>query len=268
MATDKRLRKRENRQQKLEAQRKSDARKRVVRRTSWTVGVAVVVIVSIVWIVAGNSTPLAPLTAQQKADKIAVAAGCPASTSTPANTLAWPSAPAMTIDTSLTYLAHFHTTAGDFVVALNPKEAPQTVNNFVFLAEHKFYDCVIFHRVWPGFMVQGGDPKGTGMNGPGYTIPDEFPAPSNPQYPLGSIAMANTGAPHSGGSQFFIVTGPNGESLPAKYSLFGKVVSGFATVRTIERNGDQNANTDQQGTTLQVTERMLTVTITTAKKAS
>ena len=105
---------------------------------------------------------------------------------------------------------------GTFVIALDAKAAPQTVNNFVFLAQHHFFDCVIFHRVIPGFVDQTGDPTGTGSGGPGYTIPDELPAKaSNPadQYPLGSVAMANTGQPHSGGSQWFIVAGTQGESL-------------------------------------------------------
>ena len=95
------------------------------------------------------------------------------------------------------------------------------------MAEHNFYKCVIFHRVISGFMIQGGDPTGTGTGGPGYTIPDEYPKAGNPTYPLYSIAMANTGSPHTGGSQFFIVTGAEGETLPNTYSLFGKVISGF-----------------------------------------
>jgi cyclophilin family peptidyl-prolyl cis-trans isomerase len=97
------------------------------------------------------------------------------------------------------------------------KDAPQTVNNFVFLAQHQFFDCVIFHRVIPGFVDQTGDPTGTGSGGPGYTIPDEYPAKASnaaDQYPLGSVAMANTGQPHTGGSQWFIVAGAEGESLP------------------------------------------------------
>ena len=90
------------------------------------------------------------------------------------------------------------------------------MNNFVFLAEKGYYHCVIFHRVIPSFMDQTGDPTGTGTGGPGYTIPDENPpkAATGQQYPLGSVAMANTGQPNTGGSQFFIVAGPQGESLP------------------------------------------------------
>ena len=116
------------------------------------------------------------------------------------------------------------------MVTLDASTAPMTVNNFVFLANKGFYNCVIFHRVIPGFMDQTGDPTGTGTGGPGYTIPDEYPpkaANAADQYPLGSVAMANTGQPHTGGSQFFIVAGAQGESLPNSYSLFGQVTSGM-----------------------------------------
>jgi cyclophilin family peptidyl-prolyl cis-trans isomerase len=164
----------------------------------------------------------------------------------------------MSLDLSKTYTATIDTTAGNFDIALDSKAAPQTVNNFVFLAKHGYYKCVIFHRVIPTFMNQTGDPQGTGSGGPGYTIPDEYPAKTaNPssQYPLGSVAMANTGQPHTGGSQFFIVAGPQGESLPNTYSLFGQVVSGMDVVAKINNEGSA------QGVPPNVTERMLAVTI-------
>ena len=158
-------------------------------------------------------------TAQAKANAAAVAAGCPTSTTAPANNLVnhWKSAPPMTIDPTKTYTATVNTTAGPFTITLDAKAAPQSVNNFVFLANQGYYHCVIFHRVIPDFMDQTGDPTGTGTGGPGYTIADEYPpkaADPSQQYPAGSVAMANTGQPHTGGSQFFIVAGPEGESLP------------------------------------------------------
>jgi cyclophilin family peptidyl-prolyl cis-trans isomerase len=107
-------------------------------------------------------------------------------------------------------------------------------------------------------MNQTGDPQGTGTGGPGYTIPDEYPPKaSNPssQYPIGSVAMANTGQPHTGGSQFFVVAGPQGESLPNTYSLFGQVTSGMDVVTKINNEGSA------QGVPPNVTERMLSVTI-------
>jgi cyclophilin family peptidyl-prolyl cis-trans isomerase len=143
-------------------------------------------------------------------------------------------------------------------MALNAKSAPQTVNNFVFLANKGYYHCVIFQRVIPGFMDQTGDPTGTGSGGPGYTIPDENPAKAasgSQQYPVGSVAMANTGQPNSGGSQFFIVTGPTGESLPPTYALFARVVTGLDVANTI--NGQGSA----QGVPPNVTQRIISITI-------
>ena len=116
---------------------------------------------------------------------------------------------------------------GTIVVALDPFTAPVTVNNFVALARHHFYDGLTFHRVIKGFMCQGGCPEGTGRAGPGYTFADELPRPG--RYELGSVAMANSG-PNTNGSQFFIVSGPKGIRLPPQYSLFGKVIRGLDVV--------------------------------------
>jgi cyclophilin family peptidyl-prolyl cis-trans isomerase len=195
---------------------------------------------------------------QAQANSSAVAAGCPASTSTRVNNQKYATAPAMTIDTTKTYTATVTTTTGTFMITLNAKTAPQTVNNFVFLADKGYYHCVIFHRVIPQFMNQTGDPTGTGQGGPGYTIPDENPAKAatgQPQYPLGSVAMANTGSPHTGGSQFFIVAGPQGESLPNSYALFGQVTSGMNVVDTINQQGSA------QGVPPDVTQRILSITV-------
>jgi cyclophilin family peptidyl-prolyl cis-trans isomerase len=150
------------------------------------------------------------------------------------------------------------TTTGDFVITLDAKTTPMTVNNFVFLAEKGFYHCVTFHRVIPKFMNQTGDPTGLGTGGPGYTIQDENPPKAaNPtqQYPIGSVAMANTGSPNTGGSQFFIVAGPQGESLPNSYALFGHVTSGMNVVDTINQQGSA------QGIPPDVTQRILSITI-------
>lgn len=198
---------------------------------------------------------------QTKANTAAVAAGCPASTTTRVNNLSWKTAPAVTIDKSKTYEAHFVTTAGDFVVKLDAATAPITTNNFVFLAQHDFYKCVIFHRVIPGFVIQGGDPSGTGSSGPGYTIPDELPKTGNPTYPLYSLAMANESKPHTGGSQFFIVTGPSGETLGNSYSLFGQVISGINVIKLLNNEGNTGPASDP-GVPPVVTNRMLSVTIT------
>lgn len=135
----------------------------------------------------------------------------------------WSSAPKMTIDENATYTAALKTSEGDIQIALEPKQAPMTVNNFVFLAKEGFYDGTTFHRVIPDFVIQGGDPEGTGMGGPGYQFKDELPQAG--QYKVGSVAMANSG-PNTNGSQFFIITGQQGVQLPPNYSLFGKVTQG------------------------------------------
>lgn len=139
-------------------------------------------------------------------------------------------APPMTIDQNKTYIATIKTNMGDIKVQLDAKNAPITVNNFVFLARDGYYNNVTFHRIIKGFMAQSGDPTGTGAGGPGYTISDE---PVKGNYEEGSIAMANTGRPNSGGAQFFICEGSGCQSLPKTYSLFGKVSEGLDTLHKI-----------------------------------
>ena len=137
-------------------------------------------------------------------------------------------APDLTIELSKTYKATLHTSAGDIEMDLYASAAPQTVNNFVFLAGEGFYDDVIFHRVIPGFMIQGGDPTGTGRGGPGYKFRDE--THSKTSYHRGTVAMANSG-PHTNGSQFFIMHANTG--LPNAYTIFGEVTSGLDAVDAI-----------------------------------
>jgi cyclophilin family peptidyl-prolyl cis-trans isomerase len=178
--------------------------------------------------------------AQAAANATAGKAGCPTSTAAKLHKPKWSKAPSLSIDPQKAYVATVRTDAGTFAISLDAAHSPQTVNNFVFLAEHNFFNCVTFHRVIPGFVDQTGDPTATGGGGPGYTIPDELPAAAATpatQYPLGSVAMANTGAAHSGGSQWFIVAGPQGESLPARYAVIGQVSSGMPVVTKINTDG-------------------------------
>src|SRR5579875_138128 len=143
--------------------------------------------------------------------------------------------PPMTIDVNKTYVAHLETSRGEIVVELFPKEAPKTVNNFVFLARDGFYDGTIFHRVIQNFMIQGGDPSGTGRGGPGYRFEDEIKG--NPhKHRVGALSMANAG-PNTNGSQFFI-THVVTEWLDGKHTVFGQVRSGQEVVNAIQQ-GDQ-----------------------------
>ncbi len=130
--------------------------------------------------------------------------------------------PPLCIELSSIFIATFQTDLGNFSVQLDPASAPYTVNNFVFLARHKFYDDTVFHRAQKDFVIQGGDPTATGSGGPGYQFGDELPTTP---YAIGDIAMANSG-PDTNGSQFFVVTGQEGANLPPSYSKFGKVISG------------------------------------------
>ena len=139
--------------------------------------------------------------------------------------------PEMGIDPAKRYTATMETSMGTLVIALDPVKAPQTVNNFVFLALNHYYDGVIFHRIIKGFVCQGGDPTGTGRGGPGYRFADELPKAG--QYEIGSLAMANAG-PNTNGSQFFLISGPDGVRLPPAYSLFGKVVKGLDVVEAMQ----------------------------------
>lgn len=135
--------------------------------------------------------------------------------------------PPMSVDPSATYSATMSTSLGTIVIELLVQEAPNTVNNFVFLANEGFYNDVVFHRVIKGFMVQGGDPTGTGAGGPGYRFADE---PVTRDYVRGTVAMANAG-PNTNGSQFFIMH--QRVDLPKNYTIFGQVSEGLETLDKI-----------------------------------
>jgi cyclophilin family peptidyl-prolyl cis-trans isomerase len=161
----------------------------------------------------------------------------PAADGSSPKTQRFDAAPPMIIDPTKTYTAEMLTNKGSLTISLDPIGAPRTVNNFVFLARWHYYDGIVFHRIIPGFMCQGGDPEGSGRGGPGYRFEDELPMPG--RYEIGSLAMANAG-PNTNGSQFFIVSGPDGVGLPPQYSLFGKVVRGLDVVKAIESVGSRS----------------------------
>jgi cyclophilin family peptidyl-prolyl cis-trans isomerase len=290
MPSDKRARKRAAREVKIAAMQRQQKRRSTVRRTitvlvlvgvaggiyvlvgsgntpkptAGTTGTSSTVASSTTSTVAATSTTVA--TAQSTADAAAVAAGCPHDPTQVLKTPTYKAAPAMSIDTSKTYTATVKTDVGTFVITFDAKESPISVNNFVFLAQKGFFNCVSFHRVIPNFVVQGGDPTGTGTGGPGYEYAEKGPPPAANtamQYPLGSVAMANSNSPATtdpttNGSQFFIVTGAQGESLPPDYTLFGQVTSGMNVVDQISTDGSAS------GTPPTIIHRMLTVTISSS----
>ena len=148
--------------------------------------------------------------------------------------------PSGDLDTSKSYTATFNTERGEFEIMLFANDAPLTVENFVNLARADFYNATTFHRVIPGFMVQGGDPEGTGTGGPGYRFGDEFN--SNLRHDAeGVLSMANAG-PGTNGSQFFITLAPT-PHLDGKHTVFGKVIKGMDVVKAIrERDPGRDSN--------------------------
>jgi len=182
-----------------------------------------------------GATVAAPTEAAADAD---VASGCwkavdrgQASGSGNTNTppLQWKQPPANILQAGKHYTATLTTNKGAFVVEFYPEDAPNTVNNFICLAKAGYYDNTPFHRILNDFVIQGGDPTGTGGGGPGYEYPDE---PVKRKYEVGTLAMANAG-PNTNGSQFFVVVGQSGSELPPKYTIFGKVTDGMDVVSAI-----------------------------------
>jgi cyclophilin family peptidyl-prolyl cis-trans isomerase len=272
--TEKRQRQKAGRQARLEAEQKARKRKVALRRVITLVIVAVVVVgLSYLIFKPGKKSSATPTTAASSTttkpappggagntspSAITTSADCPASLTATLNQPSYSAPPPMTINTSKTYTATVTTDLGPFTIQLDPKTAPKAVNSFVFLAKQHFYDCVVFHRVIKTFMDQTGDPTGTGDGGPGYQFADELPATATPQYPLGSVAMANSG-PNTNGSQFFVVAGPEGESLAPSYTLFGKVTSGMNVVDQINAAGSAASSSTGTPVTLH---RIISVKVT------
>lgn len=170
--------------------------------------------------------------------------GAPTPTPSPGMTGKYSAPPPMTINTAHHYLVTMQTNKGTITLSLDPKLAPITVNNFVFLAGDHFYDGLKFHRVVPDFVIQGGDPQGTGGGGPGYKFADE---PVLGEYTAGAVAMANSG-PNTNGSQFFICTVDDRTKLAKSYNLFGYVTSGMDVVLKIAQGDTMTSVTVQEET--------------------
>ncbi len=255
--SEKRQRIRENRAKKAQAEAVKIRRGRTRKRAVYIAVGVVIAVIAVYFISKGSSsTSSAPKTTPTSSTTTtaaakAIAPVCPPAAGSATREIAFTKAPPMCINTSASYTAIVKTDVGTFDIALDAKAAPKTVNNFVFLARYHYYDGIIFHRVIPGFVVQGGDPTGTGTGGPGYTFADELPKAGS--YKLGSVAMANSG-PNTNGSQFFIVVGTQGEQLPPQYSLFGQVTSGMSVVQKIAADGTSSG-------TPTVVHKMISVTI-------
>jgi cyclophilin family peptidyl-prolyl cis-trans isomerase len=209
-------------QEMLEARRRAGRRRQLI--TFVVVGVLGVLVLVYCGAFSGSS--------DNNGDSSVKAAACP-SLKDQARKTSFSAPPATCIDAKKAYTAVLESDVGTFKIELDNKRAPKTVNNFVVLARYHYYDGLSFHRVIKEFVVQGGDPKGTGAGGPGYTFPDEALAGST--YVTGTVAMANSG-PNTNGSQFYIVLS-DGNGLQPLYSVFGKVVEGMDNVKKIEADG-------------------------------
>jgi len=234
---DRRARKRQN--QALAAQQRQAMAQRARRKRyiQWgaITAVAIVAVVAVVSLTGGSDkkkTVATKPTTPTTVDPCTVAAP-----TKHGNGKTYPAAPPMTIDPSKTYTATISTTCGTMVATLDAKNSPVAVNNFVFLANQGFYDGLKWHRLVKNFVIQGGDPKGDGSGGPGYSVKGEVP--KSGKYALGELAAAKTGGDPNGtmGSQFFVITGPDGVSLPPQYAYFGTVVEGIDVARKIESFG-------------------------------
>ncbi len=253
MGTAKRERQKANkalRQQQLETAHK---RRRGLRIGIIVVG-AVAAVFLLVWAVNlfsgddddSNTVELEPFSTDEVAtdDAATGTTDCPPADGSAEPQQSFDGTPPMCIDVNATYEATVTTNKGEFTMTLDPSIAPETVNNFVVLAGYHYFDDTVCHRIIPDFVVQCGDPTGTGTGGPGYEFADELPEEG--AYQIGSVAMANSG-PDTNGSQFFIITGDDGAALPPSYSLFGEVTSGFDdTVLAMEAAGSDGGETTEE----------------------
>lgn len=255
MGTEKRERQKANRAARIEAERKADQKSEMGRKIASFAVIGILLFAALflysvvsssdddeeIETVAPPTTVVATTTAPPSTDPPATVddSSCPAEDGSSERTTSFAATMPICIDVNATYIADVVTDKGSVTIELDATIAPNTVNNFVTLARFHFYDGVAFHRIIPGFMIQGGDAVGqpAGTGGPGYQFDDELPEQGD--YQVGSVAMANSG-PDTQGSQFFIVTGDAGVNLPPAYSLFGQVTSGMEVVTDIEATGSAN----------------------------
>jgi peptidyl-prolyl cis-trans isomerase B (cyclophilin B) len=259
VGTDKRERQKANRQLKLEEMVR-DARKARFKRRALQIGIGIPLAIAAVFGLArlfgssdssnvasdvsvNTSSTLAPVVTTIGTPPTPDATGafpCPAADGSAGRVVDFPAAPPTCIAPDKTYTAVVETNKGSYTMSLDAVNSPQNVNMFVYLARYHFYDNTVCHRAIKDFMVQCGDPTGTGTGGAGFAIPVE--APTSGKYELGTVAMAKAQGATTNDSQFFVVTGAQGAALPAEYSLLGQVTDGFdTTVRALEAAADPSA---------------------------
>ncbi len=295
MATDKRSRQREQRTRLEEARRQAEQAAHRRRRINLgLLGAAIVVAVGLILYFTGSNDdqkvstkPKATTSSASRGSSTTVAGQtttsaapgakavaltgpgpgevltgdtpCPKADGSSKRTTGFKKAPPTCIDPKKTYTAAFDTTKGSMVVALDAAKAPKTVNNFVVLSRYHFYDGSPFFRIVKDFAAQFGDPSAQPSNRAqfGYTIPDELPKAG--EYKVGSLAMANTGQPDSGGAQVFLITGPQGVALDPKYALFGQVTQGLDVLTKINESPSVQTADNDGAPTEQITITKITI---------
>ena len=206
----------------------------------------------------GDATTTVPSDTAAPADFVYGTTECPPVEGAATQTQDFSDSFALCIDPTKTYTAVVKTNMGTYSAVLDAAKAPGTVNNFVSLARNKYFDGTTCHRAIPGFMIQCGDPTATGSGGPGYKFADELPAAG--EYKIGSLAMANSGA-NTNGSQFFVISGDQGVSLPPNYTLFGQVTEGLdTTVVALDAAGNDDPSSNGVPPLTEITIESITIT--------
>jgi len=251
MSTSKRQRQKENRAARLEAERKAAQRAGRIR-TARNLTILVLIVLGpllLISFLSGNDDESAATTTTTHGDTTTTtpeqapagtsydlfagqATACGAETPPAPADLTFEAAQDEEIPVDAVVTAVLTTSCGDITLELDPTVAPETVNSFVFLARQGYFDGSPMHRILPSFVIQGGDPTGTGFGNPGYSPTDEFPEPAAP-YDIGDVAMANSGGPGTAGSQFFIVLEENQLHLSFQFTKFGRVVGSESTIEAI-----------------------------------
>ena len=257
MGTDKRERQKANRQLKLEEMAR-EARKRKTKKRGLQIGLGVPLLIILVFVLvrlfgsddSNKSISGATTTIVADGSTSTVPSGplpCPAADGSAAPVKTFSASPPTCIDAGKKYTVTVTTSLGAYTAELYPDKAPLAVNSFVYLARYHYFDNTPCHRIIPGFVIQCGDPTGSGSGGPGYTFADELPAAG--EYKLGTLAMANSG-PDTNGSQFFVISGDDGIALPPSYSLFGQVTDGLDVVAKLDAVGTPGAGTPSTAVTI------------------
>ena len=240
MPSAKRERIRANQQRLKEQQLAVARRKKNVKRLAIAVVVAAVVLGAIYLLTRPQAPAAKSAKSKTSASPAVLANGCPNPDGSAPRRTSFKHYPPQCLNPAYHYTAVVTTTAGTFDITLEPKLGPKSANNFYVLSLYHFFRGTTFFRVIPGFVIQGGSPSNNDYGTPGYSFADKTPPAGS--YRIGTVAMANSGAPGTNGSQFFIISGPSGVQLPSSYTIFGQVSKGLPVITKINDGGNAANN--------------------------